>query len=130
MAFVFAQSATYSWPVSFELPIDGGRFRRVSFEVLFNRLSQERIEEILLAQQQIQRLVEQGGEDVLERLAESRAHAAEVMAGWVGVKEQDDDPEDLAFTKSNVAKFLSVPGIATAVLTAYGESLKIGKEKN
>lgn len=130
MAFVLAQSATYSWTVHYEMPVDGNRFRRTSFEVVFKRLAQSRIEEILVAQQQMQRAIQQNADNMLEVLAQGREHAAEVMAGWSGVKETDDAPEDLPFTAKNLKAFLEVPGIANAVLKAYGESLQIGKEKN
>lgn len=130
MAFVLAQSATYSWTVAYEMPVDGNRFRRTTFEVIFKRLAQSRIEEILVAQQQMQRAVELNDGNLLEVLAQGREHAAEVMAGWSGVKETDDAPDDLPFTAKNLKAFLEVPGIASAVLKAYGESLQIGKEKN
>ena len=130
MAFVLAQSATYSWTVHFEEPVDGSRLRRHTFEIVFKRLNQSRIEEILVAQQQLQRAVEFDHDDVLERLNEARGHAAEVMAGWSGVKATDDAPDDLPFTAKNLKAFLEVPGIASAVLKAYGESLQLSKEKN
>jgi hypothetical protein len=130
MAFVLAQSATYSWTVHFEEPVDGTRFRRHTFEVIFRRLPQSRIEEILVAQQRMQQAVQQNADNMLDVLAQGREHAAEVMAGWSGVKETDDAPDDLPFTAKNLKAFLEVPGIASAVLKAYGESLQIGKEKN
>lgn len=130
MAFVLAQSATYSWTVNFEYPVDGNRFRRQTFEVIFKRLDQSRIEEIVIAQREMQRAVEEGAENSLELLAQGREHAAEVMAGWSGVKETEDAPDDLPFTAKNLKAFLEVPGIANAVLKAYGESLQLSKQGN
>lgn len=129
MAFVLDQSGTYSWPVAYELPVDGGRHRRVTFEVVFRRVEQQRVEQILAAQQQLIQLA-QRGEDISDRLSIGREHAAEVMAGWSGVKAKDDSTEDLEFTPANREAFLQVPGMAGAVLKAFGESLQLGKEKN
>lgn len=130
MAFVLDQSGTYSWPVAFELPVDGGKHRRVTFEVVFNRQTQDRVEQILAAQQQLMRAAQRADEDLLEKLAIGRQHAEEIMAGWSGVKASDDAPDDLEFTPANVRRFLQVPGMAAAVLKAFGESLQLGKEKN
>lgn len=46
MAFVLAQTESYSWPVTVEFPIDGGRFEKQSFDAVFKRLPQTRIREI------------------------------------------------------------------------------------
>lgn len=129
MTFALEQSATYSWPVNFEYATDGGKFRRVSFEIIFNRLDQDRIEQILVSQQDMQRAVESGAPDLLDKLAQGRAHAVEVMSGWSGIKATEGG-DDLEFSKANVAKFVKVPGMANAVLTAFGESLKLAKQGN
>jgi hypothetical protein len=129
MAFVLSQTPTYSWPVNYEMPVDGGKFRRVSFEIIFKRLPQTRVEEILAQQQQLMRAAERGDSNLMELLGQARQHAAETMAGWNGVK-QTDDGEDLAFTAARCKEFLDVPGMAATVLQAFGESLKLGKEKN
>jgi hypothetical protein len=129
MAFILSQSATYSWPVTYEMPIDGGRFRRVSFEVIFRRMPQSRVEEILAQQQQLMKAAERGDPNLVQLLAEARQHATEVLAGWNGVKETDDG-DDVPFTDSACREFLEVPGMAATVLQAFGEGLKLAKEKN
>ena len=129
MAFILSQSPTYSWPVHYEMPVDGGKFRRVSFDVIFNRLPQSRVEQILAQQQQLMKAAERGDANLVELLAEARDHAAEAMAGWKGVKDTDDG-EDLEFTPARCKAFLDVPGMAATVLQTFGESLKLGKEKN
>ena len=47
MAFVLKQSDTYKWPVTVEIPIDGGRFDKQTFDAEFKRLPQERNTAIL-----------------------------------------------------------------------------------
>jgi hypothetical protein len=129
MAFVLTQKATYSWPVSFDMPIDGGRFRRETFEAVFNRLPQSRVEEIMAAEQGLRIAYERGTGDLKELLPVVRSHAAEVMAGWSGIKDVDGG-EDLPFTQSALEQILEVPMMAGAILQAYGESLQKAKAKN
>ena len=38
MAFILAQSDSYSWPVTVEFPVDGGRFEKQTFDAEFKRL--------------------------------------------------------------------------------------------
>jgi hypothetical protein len=129
MAFVLAQSATYSWPVPFDMPIDGGKFRRESFDAVFNRLPQSKVEEIMAAEQELRIAYENGTSDLKSLLPIVRAHAAEVMAGWSGIKDVDGG-EDLPFTQSNLEQLLEVPMMAGAILQAFGASLQKAKTKN
>ncbi len=129
MAFVLDLEPTYTWPVSVEVPVDG-RFRKFSFEAIYHRLPQSRVEEITVARARAKEAIEAGAADALEQLAVCRGHALEILAGWKGVKAKDGDADDLPFTAANAKRFLEVPGMALQVVAAYGESLGIGKEKN
>ncbi len=129
MAFVLTQTATYSWPVSFDMPIDGGRFRRETFEAVFKRLPQSRVEEIMSAEQEVRIAAERGTGDLKTLLPVIRAHAAEVVVGWSGIKDVDGG-EDLPFTQSALEQLLEVPMMAGTILQAYGESLQKARVKN
>ena len=114
MAFVLKQSDTYSWPITFDLPVDGGRHQRQSFDGEFMRLPQSRIREI-------GQLIESG--DITDA-----AIASEVLVGWSGVT--DDQGEDIPFSKKTLEQILDVPMLATSVVTAYFGSLQGAKRKN
>jgi len=114
MAFVLKQSDTYSWPVTFDLPIDGGRHQRQSFDGEFRRLSQSRIREM---GQQIE-----AGETTDADLA------TEVLVGWSGIT--DDSGKDVPFSQAALQQLLDVPMLATAIITAYFSSLQGAKRKN
>ena len=114
MAFVLKQSDTYSWPVTFDLPIDGGRHQRQSFDGEFRRLSQSRIREM---GQQIE-----AGETTDADLA------TEVLVGWSGIT--DDSGKDVPFSQTALQQLLDVPMLATAIITAYFSSLQGAKRKN
>ena len=114
MAFVLKQSDTYSWPVTFDIPIDGGRHERQTFDGEFKRLPQSRIREI-------GKLIEDG--ETLDS-----AIAAEVLVGWSGVT--DADGKDVPFSQKALEQLLDVPLLATAIVMAYFASLQGAKRKN
>jgi hypothetical protein len=114
MAFVLKQSDTYTWPVTFDVPVDGGRHQRQTFDGEFRRLSQSRIREI---GQQIE-----SGETTDADLA------TEVLQGWSGIT--DDNGKDVPFSQAALQQLLDVPMLATAIVTAYFSSLQGAKRKN
>ena len=114
MAFILKQSDTYTWPVAFDVPVDGGRHQRQSFDGEFIRLNQSRIREI---GQQIE-----AGEVTDAELA------TEVLVGWSGIT--DDDGKDVPFSNGALERLLDVPMLATAIVTASFGSLQGAKRKN
>ena len=114
MAFVLKQSDTYSWPIAFDIPVDGGRMQRQTFDGEFRRLSQSRITEI-------------GAQIKTEEITDADL-AAEVLVGWSGVT--DGDGKDVPFSQKALHQLLEVPFLAVAVLKAYMDSIKGAKRKN
>jgi hypothetical protein len=114
VAFVLKKSGSYSWPVHFDIPIDGGRFERQTFDCEFKQISQTRIREIS----------EGIGSDGMT----DADVAAEVLVGWSGVT--DDNGKDVPFSQSALADLLEVPMLASAIVLAYFDSLQGAKRKN
>jgi len=114
MAFVLKRSGSYSWPVYFDIPVDGGRFERQTFDCEFKQLSQSRIREI---SESI------GSEDLTDADV-----AAEVLQGWSGVT--DDAGKEVPFSQKAMEDLLEVPMLASAIVLAYFESLQGAKRKN
>lgn len=114
MAFVLKQSDSYSWPVTFDVPVDGGRHERQTFDGEFKRLPQSRIREI--GQQ-----IESG--DVTDAQI-----AGEVLVGWSGV--MDDQGKEVPFSQKALEQMLDLPMLATSVVMAYFNSLQGAKRKN
>jgi hypothetical protein len=114
MAFVLSQSESYSWPVTVEFPVDGGRFDKQSFDAEFKRLPQQRIREIW-------DLIQSGDltDDEL---------CGEVLTGWAGI--QDGKGQDVPFSEKAKADLLNVPLVAAAIVSAWLDSLSKGKRKN
>ena len=126
MAFVLNQSQSYSWPVSIQLPADGGKRQKSSFDALFKRLPQSRINEIQqLAQQRI-KAAERGEE--LDNGVTDQTIAAEILVGWAGILDADGD--DVPYSEAVKAQLLYVPMMAGALIEAYFTSLVELKRKN
>lgn len=114
MAFVLSQSESYSWPVTVEFPVDGGRFDKQTFDAEFKRLPQQRIREIW---DQIQ-----AGDLTDDELCD------QVLTGWSGI--QDAKGSDVPYSEKAKADLLNVPLVAAAVVSSWLDSLSKGKRKN
>lgn len=114
MPFVLSQSDSYTWPVAVEFPIDGGRFEKQTFDAQFKRISQPRIREIW----DLIQTGELGDDDLCH----------EVLVGWAGV--QDGKGGEVPYSEKAKSDLLSVPLVASAVVTAWLDSLNKGKRKN
>lgn len=126
MAFVLNQSQSYSWPVSIKLPADGGKREKSSFDALFKRLPQSRINEIQQLVQQRIKAAERGEE--LDNGVTDQSIAAEILVGWSGILDADGD--DVPYSEAIKAQLLDVPMMAGALIEAYFTSLVELKRKN
>lgn len=126
MAFVLNQSQSYSWPVSIQLPADGGKREKSSFDALFKRLPQSRINEIQQLVQQRMKAAERG--DELDNGVTDQSIAAEILVGWSGILDADGD--DVPYSEAVKAQLLDVPMMAGALIEAYFTSLVELKRKN
>lgn len=119
MAFVLKQSDTYSWPVAFDVPVDGGRHERQTFDGVFKRLPQSRVGPMVAELQQLDDLSD------LERVTEI---AKEVLVGWAGVT--GDDAKEIPYSEQALAQLLEVPLLAVSIIKSYMDSIKGAKRKN
>jgi len=126
VAFVLNQSQSYSWPVSIQLPADGGKREKSSFDALFKRLPQSRINEIQQLVQQRIKAAERGEE--LDNGVTDQTIAAEILVGWAGILDADGD--DVPYSEVVKAQLLDVPMMAGALIEAYFTSLVELKRKN
>jgi hypothetical protein len=126
MAFVLSQSQSYSWPVVLRLPADGGKREKSTFDAVFKRLPQSRINEIQQLVQQRLKAAEHN-ED-LDNGVTDQSIADELLVGWAGVVDADGD--EVLFTEAAKAQLLDVPMVAGALIGAYFESLVEQKRKN
>jgi len=125
MGFKLSTATSYPWPVA-------GRVAdtRFTFTAQFAFLDQERIDYLLVASAKRAALLKRGEDDPELEGITSRAIAAEVLVGWSGVT--DDNDESVEFSAAAADKFLRIQGVARAVADAWGESLegaKVGNSK-
>ena len=114
MAFVLKQSDTYRWPVQVDMPVDGGRHERHTFDGEFKRITQSRVREM-------GELIETG--DLIDSDL-----VREVLIGWDGVNDEDGNP--IKFSQKTLDQLVDVPMLATAISKAFFESLAGAKRKN
>lgn len=103
--FKLKQSASFFWPVSVNVPGDGGKFEKQTFDVEFKRATQAKL-------QDIQTQAEAG-------TVKDRDIAREVVVGWRGVT---DDGAEVPFSAGTFDALLDVPTVAGAIVIAYAEA--------
>jgi len=114
MAFKLDESGSYQWPVTVEIPSDGGEYIKQSFEVKFKRITQTRIREI-------------GNEIEANKLTDVDL-VKEVTIGWDGI--EDEKGDEVVFSSGKLKTLLDRPRVATAIGTAFLESVMGAKRKN
>ena len=114
MAFVLDDSSTYFWPISLQVPVDGGKYKRCDFEVEFQRIPQSELLELIAAQQE-------GALRDVEIIKK-------IMVGWKNVTDSED--QEVPFTATNRDQLLEVVGMASAIGEVFFESRAKAKRKN
>lgn len=108
MAFVRKKEATFAWPVTVEVPTDGGRFDKQTFNATFKRLGRS----------EFTKLVDLGDIQLLEA----------VVVGWDGI--QDDKGKEVEFSLPELRDLADDPYWCRGVVKAYLESLEGAQAKN
>jgi hypothetical protein len=126
MAFILKQSDTYNWPVPFDVPTDGGRFLKQSFDAEFKRPTQTRIVEIQESVMARLRAI-QNDQDTDGMITDQQI-AGEVLVGWTGI--DDGEGGEVPFSEKAKAQVLDVPSVAASIVEAFFDSLKGAKRKN
>lgn len=111
--FKLIQPTSYTWPVTVELPVDGGRTEKATFDAEFKRLSQSRLEEI---RGQIERN-EIRDVDLVR----------EVMVGWSGVT---DGANPVPYSETARDQLLDIPMVAASIVMSLFQSIAGAKRKN
>lgn len=108
--FKLKQSPTFTWPVEANIPVDGGKFEKATFDGEFKRKTTA----------ELQALQDREG-------MTDNDFVREVMAGWKGVS---DDGQDVPFSEAALGQMLEIPGVSAAIVTAYYGAVAGLKRKN
>lgn len=112
--FKISKDDSFFWPVTIEVPMDGGRFQKVSFEAKFKRVSRTRYEDMLA----------QARENNLKDVDLCR----EVVCGFKGVGDENSQP--LEYNETNRDLLFEDALAVRAMALAYIEAMSGIKRKN
>jgi hypothetical protein len=125
MAFILEHSPTFSWPIVIRELVDGGRYRTHQFEAVFNRLPQDRMEEVQLAYHRIKTEVQR--DELIDALP-TREIASEILAGWKGIT--NPDGTDVECTPATKEQLLKVATVADVLVATFFEAHEKARAKN
>ena len=108
MAFILKKTASLTWPVTVKKGSNGGKFKEYKFNAVFKEVGRERFNE----------LIDEGDEALGE----------EILLGWEGI--QDEAKAEIPFNPENKKALLDDFTVMKAIITAYGEMITGGSEKN
>ena len=108
MAFVLKKVSSYKWPVTVDVPVDGGKFKKETFTAVFKKMSRSAFND----------LVEQGDDALI----------GEIIEGWEGIKDEDGD--EIEYSSESCDQLFDDPYVLRAVVSAYTESLLGAQAKN
>lgn len=112
-----AQKDTFTWPITVEIPADGGKFEKHVFTAEFRRLPRSEIDVLM--------------RDVGESNDPERATANivdQILLGWNGVVDADGQP--VPFSDEARNQVLDIHPVRNCVFQAWVDSLKAGARKN
>ena len=115
--FVLKKDHEYDWPVTIQVPIDGGKFDARQITVRFRVMPADDVDKML------------GGESLLPPSAEQvKAFLRGVIVGWseVAVEGGGEAP----FNDETLGQLIDLPFARNALFAAYGESVRGRLEKN
>jgi len=114
MSFVLKQGNSYKWPVVYDMPVDGGKHERHTFDAEFKRITQSRIRQM--------------GEQIENNEITESELVTEVLLGWDGIN--DDDGNPIKFSQKALDQVIDVPMLATSISKAFFDSIAGAKRKN
>ncbi|MGZ6477660.1 MAG: hypothetical protein ACXWQE_00080 [Bdellovibrionales bacterium] len=110
MAFILNKRASYSWPVVFNFPVDGGKYEKQTFDIEFKNLSQSDIKEWLNS--------DRGDVEFCKF----------IVVGWKEIYSSQD--QQLPFSQEALSDLLEIPKFAKNLAATYLESIDGAKVKN
>ena len=113
--FKLNQTKTYWTPVTVEIPTDGGRFEKSTFDACFKRLTRDEFTDLQ--------------KSLANRELNDLDFCKKVLHDWKKV--QDEDGQDIPFSDSTLSRIdQEVVQFAPAVVTAFFATINKAREKN
>jgi hypothetical protein len=123
--FILKKEATFTHPIVFTTPADGGTQKEETFDAIFKIIPQSRINEIAVQAQKKQKELNDGifdGTEISDFMI-----ADEILVGWDGITDGNDP---VPFTKATKKQVLDIAGLANLLVSKYFEEVSKQKVKN
>jgi len=123
--FILKKEATFTQPIKFYTPSDGGLQKEETFDAVFKIIPQSRINEIREQADKKQKELDQGitdGENISDVLI-----ADEILVGWDGIT---DGEKEIPYSKATKKLILEYPLLANTLVEIYFAELTKQKAKN
>lgn len=122
MGFIICEKNTITWPVEYNMPVDGGKYQKVQFLAEFKRVSQSRYDHLM--------------EQARKGEIDDEKFIDEVLVGWSGIKHavQVDgrmQHQEFEYSEANKRALLDMyPGMRAAIVHAHTKSVVEAVRKN
>tara|TARA_Y100001938_G_scaffold144618_1_gene219530 strand:+ start:463 stop:837 length:375 start_codon:yes stop_codon:yes gene_type:complete len=123
--FILKKEATFTHPIVFYTPSDGGTQKEETFDAIFKIISQSRINEIGIQAQKKQKELDEGIFDGVK--ISDYMIADEILVGWDGIT---DGENPVPFTKATKKQLLDIAGLANILVEKYFNEVTKQKTKN
>ena len=123
--FILKKEATFTHPIVFYTPSDGGTQKEQTFDAVFKIIPQSRINEIGIQAQKKQKELDEGIFDGLK--ISDYMIADEILVGWDGIT---DGENPVPFTKATKKQLLDIAGLANILVEKYFNEVTKQKTKN
>tara|TARA_A100000172_G_C3028588_1_gene105760 strand:+ start:449 stop:823 length:375 start_codon:yes stop_codon:yes gene_type:complete len=123
--FILKKEATFTQPIKFYTPSDGGLQKEETFDAVFKIIPQSRINEIREQADKKQKELDEGitdGENISDVLI-----ADEILVGWDGIT---DGEKEIPYSKATKKQILEFPMLANRLVEIYFAELTKQKVKN
>ncbi len=123
--FILKKEATFTHPIVFYTPSDGGTQKEETFDAIFKIIPQSRINEIGVQAQKKQKELDEGIYDGVK--ISDYLIADEILVGWDGIT---DGENPVPFTKATKKQLLDIAGLANILVEKYFNEVTKQKTKN
>ena len=123
--FILKKEATFTHPIVFYTPSDGGTQNKETFDAVFKIIPQSRINEIGVQAQKKQKELDEGIFDGVK--ISDYMIADEILVGWDGIT---DGENPIPFTTASKKQLLDIAGLANILVEKYFNEVTKQKIKN
>ena len=123
--FILKKEATFTYPIVYFQPADGGGQIKHTFDAIFKILPQSRINELSLLVEKKKKEIDEGILDGID--IDDEKVADEILVGWEGI-EYEGKP--FPYTPATKKQVLDQVGLSLLLVEKYFEEVIKQKEKN